>query len=162
MGDFKKIIILSGFFLFIGVGFSNGVFFKKNTVVEEIVEYDEVIKKVKRVKVYKREPAARESLTIDDSSSESLVDRNTILEDQKTSVEDEYAEEAVSNPVSGGGQGYSSSLPSQITLSGSRSYSDEGSEYTPSTHSTQKGETKAGSSVPAGGFMISNVTAPPV
>lgn len=55
MSRYKRIILLAGFFSFIGVGFSNGLLFKKNTLVEEVIEYDEVVRKVKKVQ---RKPAS--------------------------------------------------------------------------------------------------------
>ncbi len=165
MSGLKRIIILSGFFLFIGVGFSNGIFFKKNTVVEEVIEYDEVIKKVKKVKVYKREPAANETLPIKDSFGESPAVRET-LDEHDAFVEEGYGLEEVSND--GGGQNYSGTQPSQITSYGSGNFAG-GSDYAPSASSnsrsnpnTQSNDAKTGSSTPSGGFLVSNVTPPPV
>ena len=55
MGKYKRIILLALFFSFIGVGFSNGLLFKKNKLVEDVIEYDEIVRKVKKSQ---RKPAS--------------------------------------------------------------------------------------------------------
>lgn len=51
MESFKLPTILFIFALLIGVGFSHGLKFKKTTVEEEVIEYEEVVqKKIKRIK----------------------------------------------------------------------------------------------------------------
>lgn len=56
MNKFQQLALLSLFLLLTGVGFSNGLRFKKTTVVEEVVEYEEVVQK--NIKKIKRVPAS--------------------------------------------------------------------------------------------------------
>lgn len=48
--------------LFVGVSFSSGLFFRKKTVVEEVIEYEDIVTKVSKVK--RRIPASVNSETI--------------------------------------------------------------------------------------------------
>lgn len=103
MESFKLPTILFIFALLIGVGFSHGLKFKKTTVEEEVIEYEEVVqRKTKRIKRVPASEAPQKDKENSVDSSPSYSTGFTARNDPTEQIENN--EEAPA--VAGGGSGY--------------------------------------------------------
>lgn len=167
MTDLKRIAILSLFFLFVGVSFSNGLLFKKKTVVEEVIEYEDIVTKVSKVK--RRIPASTsdEDIIFNERKEvrrENFSSRNTVSSNKSDHYQNDLQEEGSSTYSS---SSRSSSFPenSLITLSlGSELASSggyESGESRASSLSSSSSSTGVTNNLTAGGgFFVGNVTPP--
>lgn len=169
MNDLKKIVILGSIFLFIGVSFSDGIFFKKNKVAQ-VIEYDEI---TPEFRVRKRHPASKESRSEASPSSVEVSGRagmevtqsnNSISpSDDNSLYENDYQVEEFSSHPSSSSFGNTLSNPfigreTALNDNYESSRSRSMDQSNPTTHSSTENSEK--SLTAGGGFFIGNATPP--
>jgi len=168
MTGLKRIAILSLFFLFVGVSFSNGLLFKKKTVVEEVIEYEDIVTKVSKVK--RRIPASISDKDIifnerKEIRRENFPSRHTIATNKSDLSQNDLQEEGSHTYSSSSSKSSSFPANSLTTLSlGSELASsggyESGASRPSSLSSSSSSEGVTNNLTAGGGFFIGNVTPP--